>query len=183
MTAMEWLADADDSLLRKFGLLALDGRHDHVDMARFRPSGLEQHHGETSFDPVVRHVERVVLCLSHVLGSALADGAQPGASGTPGRVDHMGRSASGIWWMEGWALTSRVPRPGLVTGIAPDARRPVAQASPTFVRRDDVTAAFATDPDTVHGFRIPVPSDLATTAPDMVTVYVVSPSGDCSPIP
>ncbi len=183
MTAMEWLSGADDAVLVRVGAGVGDGRHDHVDLSSFRPSGLEQHRGEYTYDPVIRHVERVALCVSHVLGSALAGGPPSGGDGAAGHVDRLWQSASGIWWMEGWALPSTAGQPCLVAAFAPDSHPPLAETSPTFVMRADVNAAYNTASDDCHGFRIPVPLDLAMRAVDVTTVCVVSPAGTLSPIP
>jgi hypothetical protein len=82
-----------------------------------------------------------------------------------------------------WALPSTAGRPCLVAAFAPDSRPPLAETSPTFVMRADVNTAYNTATDECHGFRIPLPLDLAMRAVDVATVCVVSPAGTLSPIP
>lgn len=173
----DWLSAAGDDLLQDLGAAVARLPRGRVAASQFLPASLDQHHRMNPFDPVLEYVERVAICVSQVVAASLILGAPERDGLAEGKVDGLWTSASGLRWIEGWALGADGGT--LVVASAPGAQPGFAGAGPLFLERPDVNQALDRPPGSLHGFQIPAPIGWTSISDgDRPVMTVVSPTGE-----
>jgi len=152
---VEWLSAASDELLKRLSATIARLPRGRVAEARFLRANLERHRQMMFFDPVLDYVERVAIYVSQVVAAGLIRGTPAGDGPAQGNLDGLWTSASGLQWIDGWALGA--DGDGLVVVSAQGAEPSFAGAGPLFLERPDVNRAFDRPAGSLHGFRIPAP--------------------------
>jgi hypothetical protein len=159
---VEWLSEADDSVLSAIGGRSVSWDGTAVDMGLFRaPNPGGAHHDEaTIFPAVVRNLDRAVIHLSQAIGSVMTPVREERSAVIRGYADQVTVSQTGVRWLRGW-VAENVEREGrLVGGLALVTSADFSGGAAPTLSLPDFDAIVGPTAGSAIGFRMPVPRGL-----------------------